>query len=158
MVVTADNAAAAGFDTLEGAEAAALAYGDGSHVVDTEGQPYQPMAMTVEKGVLAFVGFGAFDARLGPDACLIEAAKKGYPPIVKAFLAKGADANAMDGNASPALIWAVAGGSAEVLGLLIEAGAGVNTADADGMTALGLARRRKARDLEEILLAAGAAE
>ena len=155
-VVSPDLATAAGFDAREAAEAAALAFGDGAHVVDTVSRPYQPAASRVENGEVRFVGFGSFDARLGLDACLIEAARKGYAPLVSAYLAKGANADAVDAGGSPAIVWAVAGGSPEVVRLLIGAGADPGRADGDGMTALRLAQQRRRSDLAAIVRAAGA--
>ena len=82
---------------------------------------------------MASVGYGSFDARRGLDACLVKAVKKGHPPIAKSFLAKGADVNAIDDVGSPAIFWAVAGGSVEVVTHLIEAGVDVNRVDSQGI-------------------------
>jgi hypothetical protein len=156
-VVSPDNRFATGYDRPEAAETAALGFGEGAHVVDTVGTPYKPAVMMVEGGELAYVGYGSFDSRLGLDANLIEAVKKGYPPAVKAFLARGADPDATDRNGGTALIWAVARGKAEVVRQLIEAGAEVSRADPDGTTPLGLATRKNKPTLIEILRDAGAA-
>jgi hypothetical protein len=155
-VVSPDNGFAAGYDRIEAAETAALGFGEGAHVVDTTGTPYKPAVMKVEDGVLSYVGYGSFDSRLGIEANLIEAVKKGYPPAVKAFLARGADADAADKNGGTALIWAVARGNAEVVRLLIDAGAEVSRADNGGLTPLALATRKHRTALIEVLRGAGA--
>ncbi len=155
-VVSPDNGHAAGYDRTMGAETAALAHGDGAHVVDTMGMPYQPSVRIVRDGALAYVGYGIFDGRRGADANLIEAAKTGYLPIVKAFLAKGADPNAADRDGGTALIWAAARGKADVVACLLAAGADMSAADTGGLTALGLAVRKKRAEVIDLLRAAGA--
>jgi ankyrin repeat protein len=157
VIISPDLATAAGFENLAGAEAAALAFGDGAHVVDTSGTPYHPAVMAVEKGVLEYVGFGSFDSRLGLDANLIWAARKGHPAIVKAFLARGADPAAADDDGGTALHWAVAASSADAVRLLIGAGAPVDTADVRGTTPLALAERKGRDEIARVLKEAGAA-
>jgi|TARA_B100001964_G_C14132655_1_gene553632 hypothetical protein len=156
-VVSPGGSTVAGYGNHQGAEAAALAFGDGAHVVDTLGLPYQPAVMIVDGGELVYVGYGSFDRRLGLDANLIEAVKRGYLPIIRAFLAKGADINAPDKNGGLALHWAVAKGKNEIVRLLIEAGATVNRADINGMTPLQLAESKNRREIAAMLHAAGAA-
>jgi hypothetical protein len=113
------------------------------HRVDDAGEP-------------VYLEYGAWDTRVGVDRNLMEAVKKGYPPIVQAFLAKGANVNAADGDGGTPLIWAVARGQPETVRLLLESGADANAADAEGMTALKLAERKKLPEIAEILVAAGA--
>jgi hypothetical protein len=145
-----------GYDSAEAARAVGREYGEGAHIVDTAAMPYYPMVERIEDGQPVYLEYGAWDTRVDRDHNLIEAVKKGYAPIVQAFLAKGADVNAADNSGGSALIWAVARGRAETVRLLLASGADVNAQDADGMTALALARRKKAQELAEILLAAGA--
>ena len=155
-VVSPDGAYVSGYDTAPAAEAAAREYGDGAHVIDTAAPAYHPIAQHIDGGELVFTGHGSWDTRIGLDRNLIQAVKTGHPPIVQAFLAKGADVNAVDDNGGPVLVWAVAGGGAEAVRLLLEAGADVNATDADGMTALALSRRKGRTEIADMLLAAGA--
>ncbi len=142
VVVPADGRHLSGYDNQAGAEAAAEAHGDGTHVIDTQSAPYLPAVQKVEDGALVYVGHGSFDRRKGLDANLVEAAKKGGGAIVAAFLARGANPDAADGNGGTALIWAVAKGSLEAVDLLLAAGADPMRADAQGMTALELAEKK----------------
>ncbi len=151
VTISPDLKTAAGFDSAEGAEAAALAFGDGAHVVDTQSSSYHPSVMKVEQGALGLVGYCSLDARMGLDANLLEAAKKGYPPLVRAYLARGADAASMDGRGGTALHWAVAGGAVEAVRLLLDAGADPGAADAKGTTPQDVAERKNRPDLAEIL-------
>jgi hypothetical protein len=151
VTISPDLKTAAGFDTAEGAEAAAVAFGDGAHVVDTESSSYHPSVMKVEQGALGLVGYGSLDARMGLDANLMEAAKKGYPALVRAYLARGADAASKDARGGTALHWAAAGGNAEVVKLLLEAGAGAQAADGKGVTPLEVAERKNRPELVEML-------
>ena len=155
-VVAPGGGAAIGRDMLQSAVALAREMGEGTHVVDTLAMPYEPMARRIDGGEPVYVEFGAWDTRGDADANLIEAVKKGYVPIVQAFLAKGADPKAADRNGGPAILWAVARGKADVLRVLLEAGADPNAADRDGMTPLKLAGQRGKTELAAILKAAGA--
>ena len=120
--------------------------------------PYHPMAERIEGGEPVYLEYGAWDTRVGRDRNLIEAVKKGYPPIVQAFLAKGADPSAADETGGTALIWAVARRRSESVRLLLAHGADVSASDADGMTALGLAKRKNLGEIAALLEAAGAKE
>lgn len=151
VVVSPDQATAAGFDTPEGAETAALAFGDGAHVVDTEGTPYHPAVMKVEGGVLGYEGYGAVDGRASPDSNLIEGAKKGHEAVVRAFLARGGGADACDNNGGTALHWAVAGGSEAVIRMLIAAGAPVDATDGGGTTPLMVAEKKGKDAIADLL-------
>ena len=120
--------------------------------------PYYPMVHRIdEAGEPVYLEYGAWDTRVGLDRTLVEAVKKGYPPIVQAFLAKGANVNAVDDDGGTPLIWAVARGQPEIVRLLLSRGADVLAADTGGMTALKLAERKKLPEIAEILRAAGAA-
>jgi hypothetical protein len=154
-----DGSAIAGFDQLESAKHAALAYGDGAFLVDTLAQAYYPMLQQVSGGEIIYAGFGGWDTgRHGLDYDLIEAIKKRHVALVHAFLAKGASANAKDRRGAPALLWAVGGGKADCVRLLLDFGAEANAKDAEGICALALARRKNKADLQDILRAAGASE
>jgi hypothetical protein len=154
-VIPSDDRLVAGFERLEGAEAAALAFGEGTFVVDTEAPLYQPMLHRVENGVLAYLGFGGWGTKAGRDGGLIEAVRKGHPALVRAFLAKGADPDAADGQGGTALIWAVAVGREDVVRLLLAAGADPGRADDEGTTALALAERKDRAAIAGLLRAAG---
>ncbi len=112
-----------GFDARVSAEAAALAHGDGAHVVDTVAQVYHPIAQIVEDGAVKYLEYGAWNTSLSADDNVIEAVKKGYAPIVHAFIAKGGSAAAVDANGGTALHWAAARGDKDVILALLETGA-----------------------------------
>lgn len=156
-VVSAD-AAPVGYDRLDVAITVAKQYGDGAEVVDTEATPYHPMVQRIERGEPVFLPYGAWDTKGSLNQNLIEAAKKGHPPIVAAFLAKGADVNARDGMGGSALMWAVARRSQETVALLIAAGADPNARDRNGQTALKLARAKSLGEITDRLIRAGAVE
>ncbi len=152
-----DGRAIFGFESTEGAETAARAYGEGAHVVDTLAQAYRPMLQEMRGGELVISGFGGWDTgRFGLDRDLIEGIKKGHVAIAHAFLAKGADANARDKHGGTALHWAVGGGRPEIVELLLEQGADPTARDAEGQTALALAQERGRDEIAEILRQAGA--
>ncbi|CAK0797241.1 unnamed protein product [Prorocentrum cordatum] len=68
-------------------------------------------------------GTGRWSARLDKGAALLDAAKNGSPDLTREALAAGADVNFADENAWTALHEAARAGSAEVVSLLLEAGA-----------------------------------
>ncbi len=154
-----DGRAIFGFESTEAAETAARAYGEGAHVVDTLAQAYKPMLQELRDGELVISGFGGWDTgRFGLDRDLIEGIKKGHVAIAHAFLAKGADSNACDKHDGPALHWAVGGGRAETVELLLDHGADPNARDAKGQTARDLAQARGRDEIAEVLRQAGATE
>lgn len=113
-----DGRGIAGYETREAVEFVALEYGDGAHLIDSLAQVYHPMIQEVESGELVYLPFGSWDGgRFDAEGNLIEGIKKGHPAIVHALLAKGADANARDRDGGPALVWAAAGGNAEIVSL-----------------------------------------
>lgn len=118
-----DGGMIAGYDDPNAAGAVALDYGDGAHLVDTHAQAYHPIAQVVADGELVFVDIGGW----------------------------GAGADAKDAKGGPALLWAVAGGKAEIVELLIAHGADINARDGDGTGALDLARKRHKPALIELL-------
>lgn len=152
-VLSPECTEATGFSDLVSAETAALASGEGTHLVDTEGVPYRPSLLRVEGGRLLYMGLGHINHRQGLNANLIEGARKGALPMVKAFLAKGADPNATDVRGAPALLWAVASGSLDVVRALLHAGATAEQPDAEGVTALALAERHDKTAIAALLRA-----
>jgi len=151
VVISPDRKTVSGFDNLAGAEAAAVAFGDGAHVMDTFSGVYEPALQTVEGGEVVLTGHGSFNRKNGFDANLLEAAKRAIPAAVIGFLARGGDANAADDNGGTVLHWAVASGSLDVVSILIGAGADCGRADNAGMTPLALAERKGRGDIVEKL-------
>jgi Ankyrin repeats (3 copies) len=156
-VVTA-GVAAAGCDAIDTAVAVARQYGEGTYIVDTQAAPYFPMVQQIDNGAPVYLEYGAWPASASPHRDLIEAAKKGCPAVVAAFLAKGADVNARDERGRTALHWAVARRVPECVAQLIAAGAGLDVADRDGKTALQLAQAKNLAEIAALLLQAGARE
>ncbi len=151
-----DGLSIAGLDDCDAATAAALAWGDGAHLIDTHAQAYHPMAEEVAGGKLVYLEVGGWDTgRFGIDRDLIEAIKKGHAAIVHAFLAKGADADAVDDNGGPALLWAVARRKRDIVELLLRHGADPARCDGDGRCAADLARDRGLADMVLLLEQAG---
>ena len=144
-----DGSALTGISGLKPAREAALKMGDGTLIVDTMAQTYRPMLQECRAGEIVYAGIGGWDTgKFGVDRDFLESIKKGNVVIVRAFLAKGASVNAIDGNGGPALHWAVGGGKAEIVRLLIEQGAEIEATDSYGQTALELAEKKS---LEEIM-------
>ncbi|NQV48706.1 MAG: ankyrin repeat domain-containing protein [Rhodospirillaceae bacterium] len=156
IVITPDRAVTSGFDNVEGAEAAALAFGNDAHVIDTASRPYQPAVQVVEDSSLNYVGHGSFDKRQGFDKNLIEAVKRDVWAAVLGFLARGASADAADASGGTALIWAVARNSPVIVDILLNAGADVNKADQGGMTPMKIAIEKGRNEISLRLKAAGA--
>jgi hypothetical protein len=156
--VVAADVAPAGCATLEAAVKRARQYGEGTCIVDTLATPYFPMVQQIENGEPIYLEYGAWPAPASPDQDLIEAAKKGCPAVVAAFLAKGAELNARDERGRTALHWAVARRVPECVKQLIAAGADLDAADRDGKTALQLAQAKNLPEIVDLLLQAGARE
>ncbi len=136
---------------IELAERFAVDFGEGTHIVDTLAAPYYPMVKRVEDGAPVYLEFGGWDMVADPERNLIEAVKKGCPPMVSAFLAKGCDPDAADRNGGTALIWAAAKGDIDAVRLLIEAGATIDAQDSNGMTALKMAQSKGRDDIVTML-------
>ncbi|MBI3435972.1 MAG: ankyrin repeat domain-containing protein [Proteobacteria bacterium] len=154
--VVGPDIAPVGYDMLEVALNVARQYGEGTDIVDTQATPYHPMVRRIVKGEPVYLEFGAWPTQAAPDQNLIEAAKKGCPAIVAAFLALGMDVNTRDSRGGTALIWAIARREPQCVRLLITAGADVNASDREGMSALKLAREKSLANIAEMLRAAGA--
>lgn len=141
-----------GISGLKPAREAALAMGDGTMIVDTMAQTYRPMLQECRGGEVVYAGFGGWDTgKFGIDRDFIESIKKGNVIITRAFLAKGADVNAVDRNHGPALHWAVGGGKPEIVRLLIDQGVDLSATDSYGQTALELAHKKGRQEIAELL-------
>jgi len=142
-----------GLDNTQAAEATALEYGNGARIVDTLAKAYQPMVQEVLEGELVISGVSGWDTgkpgRLDLD--LVEAVKKGRVEIVRAFLEKGASANARDGRGGTALHWATGGGKADIVAALLKAGADPAATDHNGLTALQVAQKRGREEIARLL-------
>jgi ankyrin repeat protein len=99
-------------------------------------------------------------AAAGVNEDLIEAAKHNDIAAVQSLLAKGADANAKDGDGATALIWASENGHLEVVQVLLAKGAKVNAQNNGGVnggvTALIQASQNGYHEVVKALLAEGA--
>lgn len=155
-VIPASGKPVVGFDLAEAAEKVALEYGEGTHVVDTLAKNYQPMLQVVTGGELLVAGVSGWDTGKPDmlDRDLVEAVKRGRLPIVLAFLAKGASADARDANGGSALHWAAGGGHPEIVAALLEAGADPAVCDAHGLRPLDVARRRGHEEVAALLVRA----
>jgi len=152
FVRSADGESTACCGDREEAERAALACGEGAHLVDTQAPAYVPMIQQVIDGELRILGVGGWGAdRLSVEQNFLQAIKRKQLPIVHAFLTAGANPDARDDQGRPAIIWAVASGRPEIVKFLLERGADPNATDPDGTTALSLAAERRASRIIEIL-------
>lgn len=86
---------------------------------------------------------------------VMRAAEKGHLSVVKVLLAAGANVNVSQGGES-LLMKIVANGDLLTAERLVAAGADVNHRARDGQTALDIARATNNRDLEMLLVQAGA--
>ena len=123
---------------------------------------YTPLMMAAFAGhaktVALLLDAGA-DPNQAPGAAqtpLAIAAAWGHEDVVNLLLARGASPSVNDHD--PPLVSAARGGiaSAKLLRRLIDAGADVNAADSEGVTAIMVARDAGRRDLVLLLLRAGA--
>jgi ankyrin repeat protein len=101
---------------------------------------------------VAALGFAAGEAA----ASLAAAARSGDAAAVRAELAAGADANAVDSDGSSALLWAAYQSSPELVAMLLEKGADPNLANVFGVTPLLQASRYGDVATMRALLAGGA--
>ncbi|TCS60306.1 ankyrin repeat domain-containing protein [Varunaivibrio sulfuroxidans] len=151
VVVSPDMQTVGDYANMEGAEAAAVAFGENAHVVDMMGQTYMPAVQRVEDGALVYVGYGSFNRKRGLEANLIEAAKKGQAYAVRAYLACGANPNAADREGSTPLLFAIAADCEACVRVLLQAGAEAACADDDGVTPRELARIKKRHAIAALL-------
>ncbi len=86
---------------------------------------------------------------------VIRAARNGHLSVVKVLLAAGANVNVSQGDRS-LLMHIVEGGDLLTAEMLVAAGADVNYRGKNGRTALDIARASNNRDLEMLLIQAGA--
>ena len=86
---------------------------------------------------------------------VMRAAENGHLSVVKLLVAAGANVNVSQGGES-LLMKIVANGDLLTAERLVAAGADVNYAASNGQTALGIARANNHRDLEMLLVQAGA--
>jgi hypothetical protein len=91
-----------------------------------------------------------------PAANLLESAKLGDLPTVRALLARGAAVDAADRRGLTPLMWAAAGGNTEVVRLLLDAGAPIDRRAGDGSTALILAASNGFTEIVRALVLKGA--
>lgn len=92
---------------------------------------------------------------------LIPAAERGHVETVRTLIAAGVDPDHVNNLGWTALLEAIILGDGgprhqRIVALLVEAGANVNLADREGVTPLRHARSRDYREIEMILVAAGA--
>jgi ankyrin repeat protein len=90
------------------------------------------------------------------DTRVIDAVKARSVDRVRALIKERADINARQGDGASALHWAVHLDEAEVVGLLLSAGAKADAADDTGITPLYLACLNRRGSMVETLLSAGA--
>ena len=87
---------------------------------------------------------------------LMFAALRGPAELIRTLIGRGADVDATDSEGKTAVIYGVERGMKDNVAALIDAGAGLWAQDQSGLTAYRLARRKNAREIAELLQAAGA--
>jgi len=114
--------------------------------------------LDVSKLLAASIGLIAISVGLSAatDSGVIDAVKAGDVARVRALIKERADVNARQADGASALHWAVHLDQAEVVGLLLSAGAKADTADDTGITPLYLACLNRRGSMVETLLNAGA--
>lgn len=153
VVLSPDSSVVVSYDRLEIARAVAQDYGDGAHVIDTGVMPYHPFAEIIEGGEPVYLEYGGWDTKVGPVGNLIEAIKKGYAPIVRAFTEAVTDLNQFDEKGGTPLMWAVARRKPELVELLLSRGANPNLADSEGTTPRALAGQKGLNTITDLLQA-----
>jgi uncharacterized protein len=106
-------------------------------------------------GLAVVTGLGAAGAG-GVDLRLVDAARQGNAPAVRALLQQRVDLNAAGPDGTTALHWAVHRDSLDVVSLMIAAGASVETPNRYGVTPLALACLNGNAGIVQALLKAGA--
>jgi uncharacterized protein len=112
------------------------------------------LAITVASSLLLFALAAVADERL--DQELVKEARHGNAVAVKAILDRGADPNAKDDLAVPALNAAAFNGNLTVVSELIRRGADINSRDEAGFTPLMAACYNGHKDIVRVLLERGA--
>ncbi len=151
-VRSADGETLSAHEGLAAAEQTALALGEGAHLVDTRAPVYTPMLQCVAGGQLRILGVGGWGAeRLSLTQNFLQSIKRKQVAIVHCYLSQGADPNVRDDEGRPAIIWAVASGELDIVRILLLHGADTTVEDPQGETALGLAIKRNACAIEDLL-------
>ena len=147
-----DGCAMYGFGTMQGAETAALEYGNGAFVVDSQALTYEPMVQLVKGSELVYFGVSGWNTnKLNESDNMIEGIRNGHVAIVHAFLERGADVNYIDKHGGTPLHWAAARGLAEIVELLLSRGADPEVKDADGEMPCDVAKIKKRDDIFQLL-------
>jgi ankyrin repeat protein len=110
------------------------------------------VVLLLEKGA----DLKAREEKQGADAFLVAAAR-GRTEVVKLLLEKGTDPKSVDQDRKTALMWAARAGHADTVKFLLGLGADVKAKDAEGNTAMTLAKEGNKKEVEDMLLKAGAA-
>jgi ankyrin repeat protein len=105
--------------------------------------------------VVLLVSQASATAQTQHDIDLLDAAKLGELARTRELLSMGAAVNAEDARGYTPLMWASAGGHAELVGYLLERGAAPDKRAADGATALMVAAANGSKDVVRILLSRG---
>jgi ankyrin repeat protein len=95
-------------------------------------------------------------AQIASAATLVDAAKQGDTPTLRALIKQHADVNTPASDGMTALDWAARANDLTMARLLIDAGANVKFANRYGITALSLAATNGSAPMIELLLKAGA--
>lgn len=111
---------------------------------------------TISAWFTVCLSLATLSAAADRDLRLIDAAKRGDEPAVRALLAAGIDVNARAGDRSTALHWAASANSQAIADLLIQKGAAVNAATDLGITPLWIASTNSSTGIIASLLAAHA--
>jgi len=115
------------------------------------------LLLAILAGVAAWAWFEFLGDFSWADNRLLSAAREGDPAGVEQAVARGANANATDGDGRSALHLAAWRGQMQAARALIRAGANPNARDAQsGETPLHAATRANRPEMVELLLAAGA--
>lgn len=154
VVLSPDGAMVVGYDRLEIARAVAQDYGDGAHIIDTGAMAYHPLAERIENGEPVYLGYGGWDTTVDPIENLIEAIKKGYPPMVRAFAENVSDFNQCGRAGGTPLHWAIARRKPALVQLLLDLGAAPSQKDREGTTPLDLAKHKELSEISDLLRAA----
>jgi len=147
-----DGRAMYGFGTMQGAETAAVEYGDGAFVVDTGALTYEPMVQMVKDGELVYFGVSGWNTnKLNESENLIEGIRNGQVAIAHAYIERGADVNYVDQHGGTPLHWAAARGLADIVELLLAHGGKPDIKDKDGEMPADIAKAKGRVDIVGLL-------